>query len=152
MPTGHSVRSGPPPDPNALYGNKAMGEWIDLPPEGRSGPPPPWPLDGMTVREGVLWATEWRRPQAVMWERNDQVLEVALYVRSLTIAEQPDAATPARALIRQQMEALGISIPGMQRNRWRIPSNVPTVEPATKGGAPRPSVRDRLKVVGDGRS
>lgn len=152
MATGHSVRSGPPPDPNALYGSKVMGEWVDLPPEGRLGPPPPWPLTGMTVREGVLWASEWRRPQAVMWERNDQVLEVALYVRSLTIAERRDAATPARALIRQQMEALGISIPGMQRNRWRIPGQVSEDLPVSSEGAPRPSVRDRLKVVGDGRS
>jgi hypothetical protein len=36
----------------------------------------------------IVWAGEWRRPQAVMWERFGQELEVALYVRCLVRAEQ----------------------------------------------------------------
>jgi hypothetical protein len=67
-----------------------------------------------------LWAARVARPQAVMWERNGQELEVALYVRSLADAEQMDASVAARTLVRQQQEALGLSLPGLARNRWRI--------------------------------
>lgn len=97
-----------------------------------------------TVRESVLWKREWRRPQAVMWERNGQELEVALYVRSLIDAEKVGASVAARTLVRQQQEALGISLPGLARNRWRI------ADQARPQGASLSRSRGRLKVVAGG--
>src|SRR4051794_27783932 len=97
-----------------------------LPAAGREGAMPKWPLSKATAREVTLWKREWRRPQAVMWERNGQELEVALYVRSLAAAEKLDASVAARTLVRQQQESLGLSLPGLARNRWRIEH----VEPA----------------------
>jgi len=79
-----------------------------------------------------------------MWERNGQELEVALYVRSLVAAEAEDASVGSRTLVRQQQEALGLSLPGLARNRWRIAS----VEP--RAAAPRARTRSRLKVVPGG--
>jgi hypothetical protein len=55
-----------------------------------------------------------------MWEQAGQHAEVALFVRTLVAAEARDAPVAVRTLVRQQMEALGISVPGMLRNRWRI--------------------------------
>jgi hypothetical protein len=110
----------------------------------REGEPPAWPLDEPSERELVFWAREWRRPQAVIWERNGLVVEVAMYVRSLVVAERHDASVAARTLFRQQQEALGISIPGMLRNRWRITDQVsqaPSARPSSS------SARQRFRVV-----
>jgi len=143
---GARARSGPPPDPSALTYDE--GEWTVLPATGRDGPVPEWPLADETMRESVLWTAQWSRPQAVMWERQRQELEVALFVRSLVAAENAEAATNARTLVKQQMEALGLSSPGLRMLRWRI------AEQPSGGGAPspmpRPSARDRLTVVPGG--
>lgn len=86
-----------------------------------------------------------------MWERNGQELEVALYVRSLVAAEQMDASVAARTLVRQQQEALGLSVPGLARNRWKIGGDEPRSKPAKRSRSGGRSVRERLRVVtGDG--
>ena len=122
MPKGGArARSGQAPDPEALRRERDKpGDWTTLPAEGRAGDPPEFPLADESEREAVLWAREWRRPQAVMWERNGQELEVAMYVRTVALAERRDAPVNARTLVRQQQEALGLSMPGLLRNRWRI--------------------------------
>jgi hypothetical protein len=99
-------------------------------------------LEESSPRELGLWAREWRRPQAVMWERNGQDLEVALYVRAVVAAEKPDASVATRTLVRQQQEALGLSLPGLLRNRWRIPAADDRGETAK-----RPVARSGLRVV-----
>lgn len=149
MPKGGArTRSGPPPDPNALRRDrKSDGEWTSLPAEGREGDLPEWPLADQSGREVVLWAAEWRRPQAVMWERNGQQLEVALYVRQVVDAEARGATTASRTLVRQMMDSLGISSPGMRSLRWRITSDEVAER---RGQSPRVSARDRLKAVSGG--
>ena len=143
---GARARSGPPPDPESL--TQTDGEWTMLPATGRAGRAPKWPLSKQTARERSLWAVEWRRPQAVMWERQGQEAEVALYVRSLVAAEQVDASVAVRTLVRQQMEALGISMQGMLRNRWRI-ADVDLVDD-DDGFEDADDVRSRLTVVAGG--
>jgi hypothetical protein len=96
-----------------------------------------------------LWNREWKRPQAVEWERNGQEVEVALYVRSLVAAEKLDAPTNLRTLVKQQQEALGISLPGLARNRWRIGDSALKREVAKAGGSNVVSIRDRLKAAGE---
>lgn len=145
MAKGTHGRQGPPPDPQALRRDRDEGAWTTLPADGREGDPPEWPLSSQTDREWELWVREWRRPQAIMWERNGQEVEVAVYVRSLVLAEDQRAPVNARTLVRQQMEALGISVPGLHRNRWRI--ETPQVEPAGDQPVTR-STRERFKVVG----
>jgi hypothetical protein len=146
MPSGGArSRSGPAPDPNALRRDrKDDGEWRRLPASGREGDVPGWPLSDASGRELELWASEWRRPQAVVWEENGQEVEVALFVRSLVDAEAPRATAATRTLVRQQMEALGLTVPGMARNRWVI---VGDEAPARRQSRGRGSARDRLKVV-----
>jgi hypothetical protein len=147
MPSGGArPRSGPPPDPNALRRDRDSGDWVSLPSK-REGKTPPWPLTDPSSRELSLWRVEWKRPQAVMWERNGQQVEVAVYVRSLVDAEQRGAPVAARTLVRQQQEALGLSIPGLMRNRWRIEGA--EVE-APKAKRTRATARDRFKVVDGG--
>jgi hypothetical protein len=146
VPRGSSSRSGPAPDPTALRRERDSGEWVDLPASGREGPPPEFPLTEQTAREAELWESEWRRPQAVMWERNGQELEVALYVRSVRDAERLDAPVNARTLVRQQMDALGLTVPGLRGNRWRIVSEAAKPKSQPPGSRP-PSAKERLRLI-----
>ena len=148
MPKGGArAHSGPAPDPNSI--TQSNGEWTVLPATGRAGKPPAWPLSKASPREATLWRAEWRRPQAVMWERQGQEVEVALYVRSLVGAEKADAPVALRTLVRQQMEALGVSVPGMLRNRWRI-ADVDLEHDDDDVDGEVDDVRSRLTVVAGG--
>jgi hypothetical protein len=99
------------------------------------------------ARELVVWARQWSRPQAVQWERNGQEEEVALYVRTLVAAEDSDAKANVRTLVKQQQEALGISLPGLLRNRWRIAEM-----PAEQSRGAKAPKRAGFKVVKGGRA
>jgi hypothetical protein len=150
---GARARSGPAPDPEAL--NRLRGTdaaWHVLPVTGRPGPAPEWPLPNPSGRELELWALLWAKPQATRWEVLGQDHEVALYCRRFVRAEQPDAPVATVVVVRQLGEALGLTIPGLLRNRWQIGGGPGTaqvpVTPAATGtdGAtvPRTSSRDRL--------
>jgi len=145
---GGHARSGPAPDPNALRRDRDKGEWTELPAAGRVGEAPAWPLTQPTGREIDLWEVEWRRPQAIIWERNGQELEVALFVRAVADAESPRASVAARTLVRQLMDSLGLSVPGMRSNRWRIVDT--TAKAASR--APQPAARRSVKSRGSARA
>lgn len=149
--------SGPPPDPRSLKSAASMekGGWRTLPAEGRAGSAPEWPLTEGADRELDLWDDLWAKPQAVAWEDMGQELEVALFVRTLAEAERADARVDVKKMVRGYLDSLGLSVAGMNRNRWKIAPA--TDEPAAAGPESaarvlRPSARDRLKVVpsGDG--
>lgn len=149
---GARARSGPAPDPNALRRDRDAGEWTVLT-GGRPGAPPTWPLSEQSVREAELWADLWSKPQAIMWERFGQELEVALYVRRFTEAELMDSRVNLSTLVRQMADSLGLTTPGMRANRWRIAADEPAAVKPTGRGRPAASKssRSRLKVVpGDG--
>lgn len=147
---GARVRSGPAPDPNALARERDGGQWVILPPMGRVGPPPQWPLTEQSERERYWWVRLWATPQASQWEKLGQVVEVAIYTRRLAAAEQPDAPVNLGTLLRQLADALGLTIPGMLRLRWHLGgvSAAPTPAPAPARARPAvPSSRGRFKVV-----
>ncbi|MFD7429041.1 hypothetical protein ACFV6Z_18640 [Streptomyces sp. NPDC059818] len=129
------------------------GGWRTLPAEGRAGDPPEWPLTSPADRELDLWDDLWAKPQAVVWEDMDQALEVALFVRTLAEAERADARVDVKKMVRSYLDSLGLSVAGMNRNRWKI---APAVEESAasmaSSAAPvrRSSARDRLKVVPSG--
>lgn len=147
--------SGPPPDPRSLRSTKAMdkGGWRTLPAEGREAPAPEWPLTTAADRELDLWDDLWAKPQAVAWEDMGQELEVALFVRTLAEAERADARVDVKKMVRGYLDSLGLSVAGMNRNRWKIaPAVEEPVEANEAGQEPvrRPSARDRLRVVPSG--
>lgn len=147
---GARARSGPPPDPMALRRDrKTDGEWTILPAEGRTGPAPKWPLTRIKTRETQLWRELWAKPQAVAWERMGQEFEVALYVRRLAEAEQSESAVSLSTLVRQMADALGLTIPGLRVNRWKIAADQVAVKRAERDSSEvvKPSARDRFTVV-----
>lgn len=164
MSRGTHGRQGPPPDPLALRRDRAGGSagWEVLPAAGRPGPPPRWPLSEQVEREVVLWSELWVTPQAVKWEENGLEIEVALHVRSLVAAEAPDATAASRVLVLRQMEHLGLSMPGLARNKWTIgkpedaavaaAAPAPRTPPAKKKGASREvvDIRSRIRETNGG--
>jgi hypothetical protein len=154
MPKGGArTRSGPAPDPTALRRERDAGEWTILPAEGREGATPAWPFENQSVREAVLWVKMWAKPQALMWERYGQELEVALYVRRLAEAEKPESSVVLSTLVRQMADSLGLTTPGMRGNRWRIDRI--SKEDETSVGPSGPvveatSARARLRAVPGG--
>lgn len=152
MPKGGArTTSGPPPDPNALRRDrKSDGEWVTLP-TSREGKSPLWPLIDQTGREERVWKSYWRKPQAILWERNGQEFEVALHVRHLVESEVEGATTAARTLVRQQMDSLLLTLPAMRSARVRIAED----EVAGRRQVPQKratSSRSRLKVASGGDS
>ncbi|TXS39272.1 hypothetical protein [Streptomyces sp. OR43] len=155
MPKGGArTRSGPAPDPTALRRDRDAGEWTILPAEGRQGATPDWPLTAQAEREEDLWEDLWAKPQALVWERYGQEVEVALYVRRLVEAEERGAAAVLTTLVRQMADSLGLTTPGMRANRWRIDRGSEQDEtPAAPGAVPDispTSARARLRAVSGG--
>lgn len=145
---GARQRSGPAPDPNALRRDrKDDAAWLTLPAEGRKGKAPAFPLVEADPRELQLWAEYWAKPQALLWEHNGQALEVALHVRSFAEAEKANATPSIRTLVRQQMDALLLTIPAMNAARVKIASDEVAVKRVELEGPVRVSARDRLKAV-----
>jgi hypothetical protein len=144
---GSRVRSGRPPDPNALRRDRPGDrvEWLALPAAGRPGPPPAWPLIRPTSRELVLWAREWQRPQAVAWEVNGQELEVAVYVRTFGEAEVRGASVARRRLVHQCLDSLGITIGGLRANRWVIADAEDLEE--RPAAPPQPDAKERFRLL-----
>lgn len=148
MPKGGHARSGPAPDPSALRREREVGQWVTLPAAGRAEDPPEWPLEGQSEREARLWEQMWRRPQALLWERNGQHQEVALYCRRFAEVEQPEASVALGTLVRQMMDSLLLTIPAMRAARVQIAA----AEPEAAESRPvrrRPSSKARLTVVRD---
>ena len=120
---GARLNSGPAPDPSSYSSLKK--DWDTLPASGFSGPVPVWPLPDQSGREAELWVIYWRKPQAIIWDRNNQQLEVALHVRRISEVEIPDSPTALGTLVRQQMDALLLTIPAMNAAHILISSTVP---------------------------
>jgi hypothetical protein len=99
----------------------------------------------MTPRENYIWREMWTKPQAVVWEQNGLHYEVGLLVRKLTEAEQVGASAGLSTLVRQMMDSLGLTVPGMRANRWKIDAadEAPDRAPISRAG----SARGRLRVV-----
>lgn len=147
---GARMRSGPAPDPNALRRDrKDDAAWTTLPADGRKGSVPVWPLLEADPREMQLWEEFWKKPQAVLWEQNQQFFEVALHIRTFFEAERPDASSALRTLVRQQADALLLTIPAMHAARVKIAVDEVAVKRAEQVPA-RLSARDRLKAVDGG--
>ena len=117
-----------------------------LPARGRTGNPPAYPIprinrqvtelsDGKPVkvfsekattafrkRELEIWRAEWKKPQALVWEREPwRWQRIALYCRLTAVVEaEPDANA---ALISRQRELAiehGLTPDGMKVNGWAI--------------------------------
>jgi hypothetical protein len=147
---GARCRSGPPRDPNAIRRNRAGdGGYELLPASGREGEPPTWPLGRASKFERERWAEAWRTPQAIMWERLGMEIPVAIYVRSLAEASKPGASAMKMQNVLRQIDTLGLSQGGLDRNRWRIVDDGPSTA-RTPARPKTATAKDRLRVLEGG--
>lgn len=151
MPKGGArSRSGPPPTRGAIRnGRNGDAGWIHLSAE-REGDPPTWPLGRKPTKfEAEQWAREWRRPQAVMWERRGWEVQVAIYVMTMRAASAPKATAATMTNLLRQMVNLGLTDDGAARLRWIIDEDAPPEKAAPKR-ATTASARDRMRVLEGG--
>jgi hypothetical protein len=153
---------GPAPKPEGQRRRRnAVAASLRLPAEGRSGPPPKWPLLGRAPR---LWAELWTTPQAAAWERLRLERLVAKYVQdSLDVAALRSVMNRTGEPVKQyaslktrvdRLEAeLGLTPMGLLKNRWEIVTDEvsqkreeSTATPAAP--APPATPRRRLSVAG----
>lgn len=131
MKGGARSRSGPAPDPNAARRDRLTDKgWLVLPASGRVGEIPVFPAPAMTVREAELWESMWRKPQAILWERDGLVEYVAMFVRQLAEAEVEKASAENRKTVRMMFADLYLTSDSMARARIKIEEVVPDLEVA----------------------
>jgi len=115
-----------------------------LPHEGRTGPPPEWPLpthpDPVTAAlEARKWEELWTLPQAVEWERMRDFGTVALYVRVFVEAAMPMADEKLLTQVRQLDAKIGLSARSMRDLHWETDEPIPD-EPDEPTEPPKPRV------------
>lgn len=147
---GARSRSGPAPDPNALRRDRKADQagWTTLPAEGRQGPPPSWPLDDVpTEREWATWTQFWAKPQAVVWERDQIVEPVAMFVRQYLEGMERKASAENRKTVRMMFADLYLTSDSLARARMRIATDEVEEKRTEKEPTAPKSARDRLTVV-----
>jgi hypothetical protein len=134
------------PSYNPARGFRARSGVLRLPAEGRTGPPPPWPLASSTAAERRRWAHVWSSPQAVAWERLRIEELVARYVRLVLRCEKRDAS----AFLQQQAIALedrlGLSPRSMRLLLWDITEDE-VANRWTNAAERTGRVRDRIQAT-----
>lgn len=154
-------RRGPKPDPLSLRTATrqqrgtlpvSLSDGLQVLPRERSGAAPKWPLAKPLARELVVWRREWKRPQAIVWERHQLEMQVAMYVRTLVECESVGVTTSRRSLMLAQERSLLLTHETLARAGYRIASGEApvVVSPSTPTGRPASS-RGRLRAVPDQR-
>jgi hypothetical protein len=130
---GARARSGPAPDPEAL--NRLRGTdaaWHVLPLTGRPGPPPKWPHpEPVRARARAVGEALGQAAGDPLGSPRPGRRGGALRA-PVRRAEQPDAPVATVVVVRQLGEALGLTIPGLLRNRWQIGSQQSAPAPMTQ--------------------
>lgn len=136
---------GPPPkSPEARRRRNApLANTVKLPPEGRSGAVPDWPLDGEMPQ---IWVDLWKTPQAAAWERLGWTRVVARYCRVVQAAEAVDANAAVMAQASTLEDRLGLTPMAVLRLRWEIAEDE-VAEKRTEKTPVSTSARRRLKVA-----
>ena len=120
-------------------------KYVQLPAEGRTAPPPKWPLSKPLAGELPMWRYLWSTPQAVMWERLHASRNVARFVRLAVEAEKPDASTRLLAEVRQMEHDLGLTPMGLHRLGWSVPAD--ELAEQRKTGPRRLTAAERLAAA-----
>lgn len=115
-----------------------------LPPDGRTGATPDWPLPGrQKAGEREAWRQLWTTPQSVAWERLGWTRTVARYCRLLVRAEDPEATAALQAQTTALEDRLGLTPKSMRLLLWEIAVDEVAEKREESAGA-----RGRIKAVG----
>jgi hypothetical protein len=148
--------NGPPANPNSLRSAKLGAEWTRIPSNARADKETPdWPayVPEPSDEELALWIDLWRKPQATLWIRDQNELQVAMYCRLFISSMQPGGFVTEKTAAERMAGSLLLTTPALLAAKVRIvdPEEEPAPE-STPAGTPVPissasSVRDRFTVV-----
>ena len=142
---GARARSGPAPDPNSY---RSMDkDWVELPADGFSGEIPDFPLPDALGLEVDLWRELWTKPQGAAWSSLGLKFQVAAYVRAFLESVESGASAGLKTAVLRMEAELGLNVPGMRSNGWRISDGPATAPAATAKAARKTSSGDWLKAV-----
>lgn len=132
--------NGPAPKPNARRANAPTFDWVHLPSDGRSEPPPALPAwrawSDQTLEE---WAQWWSSPAASQWSADDRELFRMALLFDRMVAGEGSAAELTE--MRQIEDRHGMSPKSRLQLRWMIADADEKQESAPTTG------RRNLKVV-----
>lgn len=145
-------RSGPSPDPGSGRSERRGLRFNALPSEGREGPPPKFPLPGVSKRERELWVWAWSTPQACAWELEPwRWHSVAMWVRTAVVCEGDEATAADKNSLHRFADQIGFTPAGLRENGWAIAAEeVAERRVSQVVDEPGDDVRLRLRVVGGG--
>jgi hypothetical protein len=121
-------------------------EWVDLPVAGFAGTIPAFPLPDALSVEVELWDELWRKPQGAAWDALGLKFQVAAYVRAYLESVQEKASAGLKTAVLRMEAELGLNVPGMRSNGWRI-SDGSVAAPVATPAARQTSSGDWLKAV-----
>lgn len=111
---------GPPPKPGAIRRSKPTFEWVELPSEGRKGPPPPLPKwRNWHAGTKAEWTGWWSTPQATRWDQTGRSLLRWALLFDRLMAEA-DCPVSVHTQIQVLEDRHGFSEKAMLNLRWRI--------------------------------
>ena len=138
-------RSGPKPQEGSARSDARGYSLEALPPTGRKGRAPKFPLPDPSERELQVWREVWRTPQAVAWEMPEnkwRIPTVALWVRTRVRCEDPEVGAAVIAQLHRLADQIGMTTAGLAEMGWKIaPAGSSDVQgdvrsrPAKAGGA-----------------
>lgn len=132
-----------PPKHEPIRRNARVGPLL-LPPSGRAGDPPRWPLPGrMNAAEREAWAQLWATPQSVAWEQLGWTRTVARYCRVMVESEKRDASAALLAQSVALEDRLGLTPKAMRLLLWQIATDEVAEKREQSTG-----VRGRIRAVG----
>lgn len=137
---------GPPPkDPEKRLRRNKPAEKSQLPAK-RTGKVPAWPLAESTPAAAALWTELWRKPVAVLWERQACEREVAQYVLWKLMAEAGVLAAAQEA--RQLSDRLLLNPMALHRAGLTVADDeVAEKRASSASSTPASKARRRLKAV-----
>lgn len=148
--------SGPVADPNSLRSAKRGAEWTRIPRNAREGKEAPiWPpyVSEPTDSELSLWLELWRKPQAILWIRDEVHAQVAMYCRLYISSMRVDGFATEKTAAERMAGSLLLTVPALMAAKVMIvdPESAET-DVSTAGGAlaavsPISSVRNRTVIV-----
>jgi hypothetical protein len=108
---------------------------------------PAFPLAEALSVETELWDELWAKPQGAAWASLGLKFQVAAYVRAYVKATAPEAVNGWSTVALRMEAELGLSIPGMRQNGWRISDGTAAAPATTAPAARKTSSGDWLKAV-----
>ncbi|QBI97691.1 terminase small subunit [Gordonia phage Dogfish] len=129
---GARSRSGPKPQMFSARSDARDVRALKLPVGGYTGDFPPLfdVLPASTEREGQVWASLWRTPQASQWIRESwRWRSIALYVRLSVRAEDPECTAATITAAQRLADQIGMTPAGLKENGWLIVADDSTTNP-----------------------